>query len=104
MSWQKETHEKRLDRFEQRILVAQFDSRIMTCRSKAVEARVPESGEVENLDDPILAPIEDAKVVADGQPRGDSPVEAADLLAETLADRLQRLAEKCPRNPGVLDG
>ena len=45
MSWQKETHEKRLDRFEQRLLSAQFDSKIVTCRSRAGRVRATGSAD-----------------------------------------------------------
>jgi hypothetical protein len=69
MSWQKETHEKRLERFEQRLLSAQFDSKIVTCRSKAVESRVSGAGDDEDGDIPLLSLIEELARRIDGLER-----------------------------------
>ena len=92
MSWQKQTHEKRLDRFEQRLLGARFDSRIITCKSRAVESRVSGAGEVEDPDDTILSLIEDLAGRIDGL-EGMTTNLSEELL---LGNRhIQRLRSQC---------
>src|SRR4051794_18674643 len=90
MSWHKETHEKRLDRFEQRILSAQFDSRIVTCRSKAGESRG--AGEFEGGDDTLLSLIEDLSVRIDGLERMTSNLSDELLVGN---QRIRRLRSQC---------
>lgn len=80
MSWQIETHERRLDRFEQSLRGAQFDSMFVTCRSKAEESRACGAGEVEDPDDPILSLLEVLAHRIDGLERI-----ATDLSEELLA-------------------
>lgn len=80
MSWQIETHEKRLDRFEQSLRGAQFDSMFLTCRSKAEESRACGTGEVEDSDDPILSLLEVLAHRIDGLERI-----ATNLSEESLA-------------------
>ena len=91
MSWQKETHEKRLDRFEQRLLGAQFDSKIVTCRSRAGESRGPGAGEVEDGDDPFLSLIEDLARRIDGLERMTTNLSEELLLGNRRIHRMRSL-------------
>lgn len=92
MSWQKETHEKRLDRFEQRLLGAQVDSRIETCRSRAMESRGSGLGEVDDPDDPILSLIEDLARRIDGLERMTANLSEELLLGNR---RIHRMRSQC---------
>lgn len=93
MSWQKQTHEKRLDRFEQRLLSVKFDSKIITCRSRAVESRVSGAGEGEDKDqnDSILSLIEDLARRIDGLERMTTNLSEELLLENRQIQRMRSL-------------
>src|SRR5262249_36549240 len=57
----------------------------------ADEARRAVDPEEGQLPLEVVAHVGAAMVVADGQPRGDPPIEAAEMLTDALPDRLQRL-------------
>lgn len=89
MSWYKETHEKRLDRFEQRLLSAQFDSQIVTCRSRAVESRNTGTGEDEDGDYPLLSLIEELARRIDGLERMTTNLADELLLGNQRSHRMR---------------